>query len=120
MPPLHRRSQALVTPVCQDALEHIEPQPLTGLTFMNKTFTAFVAVGALGLAACGGVDRDGTRDQFISDMQELGNTADGDCIDQVLAAYSDDDIEALSEGSENATTQALAEELIACTDLLGG
>ena len=120
MPPLHRRSQALVTPVCQDALEHIEPQPLTGLTFMNKTFTAFLAVGALGVASCGGVDRDGTRDQFISDMKEQGNNADGDCLDKVFADYSDDDIEALSESSENATTQALAEELIACTDLLGG
>lgn len=87
---------------------------------MNKAFTAFLAVGSLGLAACGGVDRDGTRAQFVSDMEELGNTADGDCIDKVLADYSDDDIEALSDGSENATTQALAEELIACTDLLGG
>ena len=87
---------------------------------MNKAFTAFLAVGSLGLAACGGVNRDGTRAQFVSDMEELGNTADGDCIDKVLADYSDDDIEALSDGSENATTQALAEELIACTDLLGG
>jgi hypothetical protein len=86
---------------------------------MNKTITAFLAVGALGLAACGGVDRDGTRDQFISDMEELGNTADGDCIDDVFAEYSDDDIEALSDGSDNTTTQALAEDLIACTDLLG-
>jgi hypothetical protein len=87
---------------------------------MNKTFTAFLAVGALGLAACGGVDRDGTRDQFISDIEEMGNTADGDCIDEVLGDYSDTDIEALSGGSDNATTQALAEDLVACTDLLGG
>jgi hypothetical protein len=53
-------------------------------------------------------------------MKEQGNNADGDCLDKVFADYSDDDIEALSESSENATTQALAEELIACTDLLGG
>ena len=89
---------------------------------MNKTFTAFLAVGTLGLGlgACGGVDRDGTRDQFISDMQEMGNTADGDCIDEVLGDYSDTDIEALSDGTDNAVTQALAEDLVACTDLLDG
>ncbi|MFT5025992.1 MAG: hypothetical protein ACI9CV_000745 [Ilumatobacter sp.] len=87
---------------------------------MNKTFAAFLSLGALGLAACGGVDRDGTRDQFISELEGVGKTADGDCIDRALARYSDNDIEALSNGSENATTQALAEELIACTDLLGG
>jgi hypothetical protein len=78
-----------------------------------------LGIGANAVLSGGGVDRDGTRDQFISDMEELGNTADGDCIGKVLANYSDDDIEALSEGSENATTQALAQELIACTDLLG-
>lgn len=86
---------------------------------MNKAFIALLAVGALGLAACGGVDRDGTRDQFISDMEEMGNTADRDCIDKVLSEYSDADIEGLSDGSKNETTQALAEDLIACTDLLG-
>lgn len=106
--------------LCQDDPEHLDPQVATGLTFMNKTFTAFLAVAALGLAACGGVDRDGTRDLFISDMEALGNMADADCIDKVFAEYSDKDIGAMSDGSENENTQALAEELIACTDLLGG
>ncbi|MDA3033284.1 MAG: hypothetical protein O3B90_13350 [Actinomycetota bacterium] len=91
---------------------------MTGLTFMNKTFTAFLAVGALGLAACGGVDRDGT--QFIGDVEKQGYTTDGPCIDRVLADYSDGDIEALSDGSENENTQALAKDLIACTNLVGG
>ena len=53
-------------------------------------------------------------------MEALGNTADADCIDKVFAEYSDKDIGAMSDGSENENTQALAEELIACTDLLGG
>lgn len=95
-------------------------QQLIGLNLMKKTLTAFLAVGALGLAACGGVDRDGTRDQFITDIEAQGNTADGDCIDTVFEDYSDEDIENLADGGDSATVQALAQDLIACTDLFGG
>jgi hypothetical protein len=53
-------------------------------------------------------------------VEKQGYTTDGPCIDRVLADYSDGDIEALSDGSENENTQALAKDLIACTNLVGG
>ena len=86
---------------------------------MKSKLTAVIAIGALTLAACGGVDRDGTRDQFIKDMEELGGTADGDCVDAVFEGYSDDEIEALSNGGDDARSVALATELIECTSLGG-
>jgi len=86
---------------------------------MKSTLTAVFAIGALTLSACGGVDRDGTRDQFISDMEEIGGTVDGDCIDAVFEGYSDDEITALSENGDDARSMELATELIECTDLGG-
>jgi hypothetical protein len=87
---------------------------------MKTKLTAAIAIGALTLAACGGVDRDGTRDQFIEDMEEqFGSTVDADCIDAVFDDYSDDEIEALSEGADDERSLQLATELIECTDLGG-
>ena len=86
---------------------------------MNNKLTAVVAIGVLMLTACGGVDRAGTRDQFIEDMEEIGGTADGDCIDAAFENYSDDEIETLSEGGTDERSVALATDLLACTDLGG-
>ena len=86
---------------------------------MKSKLTAVFAIGALTLSACGGVDRDGTRDKFIEDMEEFGGTADGDCIDSVFEDYSDDEIEALSEGATDERSTQLATELLDCTDLGG-
>ena len=87
---------------------------------MKNKLTALIAIGALTLAACGGVDRDGTRDKFISDMEEqLGATVDGDCVDGVFENYSDDEIEALADNSDDARSVELATDLIGCTDLGG-
>lgn len=86
---------------------------------MKKTFTALLAVGALGLAACGGVDRDGTRDQFVKDIEEIGETADGDCVDEVFKDYSDDELKALVDEPTEARSVELATELLACTSLGG-
>ncbi len=86
---------------------------------MKNKLTAIVAIGALTLAACGGVDRSGTRDKFIEDMEEIGGTADGDCIDAVFKNYSDDEIEALSDGGDDARSVELATDLLGCTDLGG-
>ena len=86
---------------------------------MKNKLTAAIALSALTLAACGGVDRDGTRDKFVSDMEEIGGTADGDCIDDVFRDYSDDEIKALSEGGDDERSVTLATELLACTDLRG-
>ena len=87
---------------------------------MKTKLTALIAIGALTLTACGGVDRDGTRDKFISDVEEqFGGTADGDCIDTVFDDYSDDEIEALAEDSGTDRSIQLATELLSCTDLGG-
>ena len=86
---------------------------------MKKSLTALLAVGALGLAACGGVDRDGTRDQFVDDIEEMGGTADGDCVDRVFEGYSDEELEALADGGADDRSVQLATELIECTDLGG-
>lgn len=89
-------------------------------THMKTKLTALIAIGTLGLAACGGVDRDGTRDQFIEDMEEqFGTTPDADCIDGVFDDYSDEEIEALSDGGQDERSIQLATELIGCTDLGG-
>ncbi len=87
---------------------------------MKYKLTALIAIGALTLSACGGVDRAGTRDKFIEDMEELGGTADGDCIDGVFENYTDDEIEALAENGQDERSLALATDLVACTDLSGG
>jgi hypothetical protein len=90
---------------------------------MKNKLTAVIAIGALTLAACGGVDRDGTRDQFIKDIEALGETADGDCIDEVMKDYSDDELEALADSNAgndlDARSTQLATELIECTSLGG-
>ncbi len=87
---------------------------------MKTKLTAALAIGVLTLSACGGVDRDGTRDQFIEDIQtQLGATTDADCVDAVFDDYSDDEITALSENSDDARAQQLATELIECVDLGG-
>lgn len=65
----------------------------------QRTFSISVAVTALALAACGGVDREGTRDQLIRDVAGQGGLVDGDCVDTVFEDYTDDDIIALSEVS---------------------
>jgi hypothetical protein len=89
---------------------------------MKKTLTtaaAALVVGALGLTACGeDVDRIGTRNRYIKTIEdEFGGTADGECIDQVLDQYSDDELKAKADGGADATSTQLDAELIACTSL---
>lgn len=86
---------------------------------MKKTLTAAIAVCALGLSACGGgVDRVGTRNRYVKTVEDdFGGTADADCIDRVLADYSDDELKAKAEGGEDPTSTKLDAELIACTNL---
>ncbi len=86
---------------------------------MKQRLLAATAVAGLTLAACGGVDRSGTRDQFVEDVEAEGGTADGDCVDSVLDDYSDDEIEALADGETTDRSVQLATELFACTDLGG-
>lgn len=86
---------------------------------MTRIRIATVTVlAAIGLAACGGVDRDGTRDEIVSQLSAAGIEIDGDCIDAALDKYSDDELEAideaLGEGSDSDAADALMEEIFSC------
>jgi hypothetical protein len=88
---------------------------------MKKSFTALLAVTALGLAACGGVDRDGTRDIYIDGIESAGFTADSDCVDNVLGNYSDDELKSFDKPENEGTPEfeAWAAELATCIDFGG-
>ncbi|NND73596.1 MAG: hypothetical protein HKN44_01185 [Ilumatobacter sp.] len=86
---------------------------------MKKTCTILIAVAALAGCGSGGVDRDGSRDLFISQIEEsTGFKADADCIDKVFDQYSDDELKDFDE-AENQDTAAFEEfsaKLIECVD----
>lgn len=96
---------------------------------MRRIFTlssaiALPVVAALGLAACGGVDRDGTRDMIVEQIEASGAAVDSDCIDDALGEYSDDELttidDALSSGSApEGEALALVEQMMTCVDLGG-
>lgn len=73
---------------------------------------------ALALVACGGVDREGTRDQIVESIEEAGGTVDEECIDTALDEYSDDELQdiddALGSGETNEAADALLESLFTC------
>jgi hypothetical protein len=75
------------------------------------------AVG-LTLTACGGVDREGTRDELISQLEAEGVEIDGDCVDTALDKYTDDELteidDALADSESTPESDALFAELIAC------
>lgn len=87
---------------------------------MKKTCTILVTAAAV-LASCGdgGVDREGSRDLFISQIESAtGFSADADCVDAVLDEYSDDELKDFDK-EENQDTEAFAEfssKLIECVD----
>jgi hypothetical protein len=91
----------------------------------TRTVTAIAGAAALALtmslAACGGVDREGTRDELIEQFDQMGVEADADCIDDALDAYSDDELEALdealSEGNSTADAEALLASIMECAQL---
>ena len=45
---------------------------------MKSKLAAAIALSTLALAACGGVNRDGTREKFIADIEMIGGTVDSD------------------------------------------
>lgn len=86
---------------------------------MTRTrFTIAAALAGLALTACGGVDREGTRDEIVSQLASAGIEIDGDCIDQALDQYSDDELEeidkALEEGSDSSAADTLMESILSC------
>jgi hypothetical protein len=91
---------------------------------MKRVITlSAAAVAAFALVACGGVDREGSRDAIIESLEEQGITVDGDCIDEVFDKYSDDELlewdEELQGDSPSEEAQAWGLEVLACADLEG-
>lgn len=92
---------------------------------MKRLITlAATATAALALVACGGVDREGSRDAIIESLEAQGITVDGDCIDGVFDKYSDDELlqwdEELQGDSPSEEAQAWGMEVLACADIEGG
>lgn len=85
--------------------------------------TGLLALGTL--AACGEkVDRDGTRDNLVEQVEALGGTVDTACVDDVLDNYSDDELTTFDEEmqkseTDNAEAQAFVEELLTCVSAAG-
>jgi hypothetical protein len=81
-------------------------------------FAVIAAVAGLALAACGGVDREGTRDNIVEQLADAGVEIDADCVDAALDKYSDDELESidktLSDGESSAEADALLQELFTC------
>ncbi|MCB0997824.1 MAG: hypothetical protein KDB40_00890 [Acidimicrobiales bacterium] len=80
-----------------------------------------IATGIVGvvLASCGGVDREGTRDNIIESFQdELGQELDAECVDGVLDEYSDDELEsiddAINDGEETEAAMDLVLKIFEC------
>ncbi len=93
---------------------------------MKRPLT-LLAVGLAGLgtlAACSDkVDRDGTRDNIVEEVEAAGGTVDEDCIDDVFDKYSDDELkdfdDELQKSAPNEETQAFALEIFDCVTLGG-
>jgi hypothetical protein len=83
---------------------------------MKQLMIVLLAAG--GLVACGGVDRDGTRDNIVDGLEDAGIVVDSACVDEVLDQYSDDELEAIDkslESEESSTDSAeLVEKILAC------
>jgi hypothetical protein len=86
----------------------------------GRTLRFGIAAAAIGLtlAACGGVDREGTRDELVKQLEANGIDIDADCVDTALDKYSDDELkkidDALGNGENTAASDALFAELISC------
>jgi hypothetical protein len=79
----------------------------------------FVALGAVtALVACGGVDRDGTRDNIVNGLKDRGMDIDADCVDDALDDYSDDQLEAidktLDDDQSSTESDQLLQKILAC------
>lgn len=86
---------------------------------MKKTCTILLALGVI--ASCGGgVDREGSRDLFISQIESAtGFSADADCVDAVLDQYSDDELKEFddADNQDTAEFEEFSNKLIECVDL---
>ena len=59
-----------------------------------------IGLSTMLLASCGGVDKGGTADNLIKELEKLGNTfttEQKDCIKDAIKSYDDDELRKLSE-----------------------
>jgi hypothetical protein len=56
-----------------------------------------VSTISIVLVACGGVDRDGSRDDIVDAMRNQGLEADVECVDHVIGGYSDSELEDIDD-----------------------
>jgi ribosomal protein L12E/L44/L45/RPP1/RPP2 len=77
---------------------------------MNRTRVSVLAAGLIAtvmLSACGGVNRDGSIDNFVKDFEKEGITVDRDCVKGVFDQYNDDELKE-REGEDLTTEVAVA------------
>ena len=93
---------------------------------MKRTLTLFGAglFGLATLAACGGgVDREGTKDNLVEQVEAVGGTVDEACVDEVFDKYDDDELkkfdDELSGDEPSAEATAFGEEIFACVSVEG-
>jgi hypothetical protein len=88
-----------------------------------KRFLPLVGVVALltvGAASCSDkVDRDGTRDNLVEQVEAVGGTVDKDCVDDILDDYSDSELKTFDEElqkdtTDNADAEAFVEKVLTC------
>jgi len=56
------------------------------------------------VAACGGVDREGSRDDIVEAMRNQGLEPDVECVDHVLDGFSDESLESIDDQLQDPTT----------------
>ena len=80
---------------------------------MTRTrILAAVATAAVGLTltACGGVDREGSRESIMESMEAAGFDADEACVESVLDGYTDDELTSINDAIEANGTSPEAED----------
>jgi outer membrane murein-binding lipoprotein Lpp len=76
---------------------------------MMKHVLIAAACAAVLLTGCSGVDKDGTADNVIKELERSGQPLTGDqkqCIRDAIRSYSDDDLRALSDDTASNELQA--------------
>lgn len=80
---------------------------------MTRRFaSALVPTVLVVLAACGGVDRDGSRDNIVDELEQLGIDATPECVEGVLDQYSDDQLENIADNPESAESVELSVQIV--------
>lgn len=88
---------------------------------MRRTGSCLLAASlAALLAACGGVDRGGSRNDIVDAMRSQGFEADAECVGHVLDGYSDSSLEAIDDQLRQPTrtdprTRQFLDALVDCS-----